>query len=335
MPGLALSPLLIALIAGGVLALILVIVGVALAAGGSGDKRRKRALTVIRGEFGRATDKDLKDARSQRAAALSKKLREQEDDKKKDKKKRAGTLRVMMLQAGLNLSPLHFWGFSIAVGGAVGAGLSLWGTGNVVAALGGIAAFFFVPKMILGHLAKGRQKTFLENFPDALDAVVRLLKAGTPIAESLSMLAKEYTGPIGEEMQMVYERQRIGVPLHEAAMEVADRIPLPEVNMFGTALTIQAQTGSSLSEILTNLSTTIRGRFRLKRKAKALAQEAVSSAMIIGALPFLVMAGMYFANNEYLMLLFTTGIGKMMFWGAMGWMSIGVFVMAQMINIKV
>lgn len=207
--------------------------------------------------------------------------------------------------------------------------------GAIPAVLAGMAGFFMLPRMILKKMAAGRQKKFLEDFPDALDAVVRLLKAGTPIAESIAMLAKEYTGPIGEEMSTMYDRQRIGVPLYEAATEVAVRIPLPEVNMFATALTIQAQTGSSLSEILTNLSSTIRGRFRLKRKAKALAQEATASAAIIGALPFLVMGGLYLSDREYIMLLFTTDMGKILFWGAMFWMSLGVITMRQMINFKV
>ncbi|HBH27099.1 MAG TPA: type II secretion protein F [Rhodospirillaceae bacterium] len=337
MPDLAtIPPLTLALIGGGGVLLLVLLITVLVLASGAQDKRRQRALTVIRGQADRSgSQKEARSAQSRRQAALSKKLKEQESEREQDKKKRAGTIKIMLLQAGLNLTPLHFWVFALLVGGLVGAVMSLLDYGPIVAGLGGVAAFFFLPRFVLSNMAKGRQKTFLENFPDALDAVVRLLKAGTPIGEAISMLSKEYTGPIGEEMGMVYDRQRIGVPLHEAAMEISERIPLTEVYMFATALTIQAQTGSSLSEILSNLSSTIRGRFRLKRKAKALAQEATASAAIIGGLPFLVMLGLYFANYDYLMLLFTTTIGKFLFWGAMCWMGIGIFVMRQMINFKV
>lgn len=331
------SPLVLILFGLCGIALIILIVAVifVLNSGEGSDARRKRALTIIRGEAKKISQSDIIEAKSRRAAALSKKLQEQEENKNKDKKKRAGTIRVLIMQAGLSLTPLHFWIFAFMCGFIIGGALYVLKFDTIISCLAGFVGFFFIPRMVLSHMAKGRQKVFLENFPDALDSVVRLLKAGTPIAEAVAMLGKEYTGPIGEEMSTIYDRQRIGVPLYEAAMEMTERLPLTEVYMFGTALTIQAQTGSSLSEILTNLSTTIRGRFRLKRKAKALAQEATASAAIIGGLPFMVMLGMYFANYDYLMLLFTTTIGKILFWCAMGWMSIGILVMRQMINFKV
>lgn len=301
----------------------------------SGSNKRKRALTVIKGEFSRASNKEEKEAKSKRQAALAQKLKDQEEDKEQDKKKKANTIRMLMQRAGLTFTQHHFWMFAVLSGVVVGGVLFLVGFSNIKCLLAALAAFFFIPRIVLNRMAASRQKNFLENFPDALDSVVRLLKAGTPISEAIAMLSKEYTGPIGEEMSTIYDRQKIGVPLYEAATEAVSRIPLPEMNMFATALTIQAQTGSSLSTILSSLSETIRGRFRLKRKVRALAQEAVASAGIIAALPFLVMIGLYFSNKEYIMLLFTDSFGKILFWGAMSWMACGVFVMKQMINMKV
>ena len=126
----------------------------------------------------------------------------------------------------------------------------------------------------------------------------------------LKWYAREFTGPMGEEMERIYDQQKIGVPLPEAVLEAAKRMPLTEMQMFATAIAIQTQTGSSLSEVLQNLAAVIRSRFALARKVKALSQEAKSSAAIIGALPVVVAGGMYFINREYIEVLFTDPTGK-------------------------
>ena len=202
----------------------------------------------------------------------------------------------------------------------------------VAAVIIGLLGF---PRFVLKRITAKRQKTFLEEFPDALEATVRLLKAGMPVSEAISMIAREFEGPVGEEMDRIYDKQKIGVPLHEAAVEATRRMPLTEMQMFATGLSIQAQTGSSLSEVLMNLSGVIRARFRLKRKIKALSSEAVASASIIGALPVLVATGMYFTNYEYIEVLFTTGTGKFLLTISVGMMAFGIFVMKQMINFKI
>lgn len=156
-----------------------------------------------------------------------------------------------------------------------------------------------------------------------------------PVSEAVSMISREFEGPVGEEMSRIYDKQKIGVPLHEAALEATKRMPLPEMQMFATGLAIQAQTGSSLSEVLMNLSNVIRARFRLKRKIKALSSEAIASAGIIASLPVLVATGMYFTNYEYISVLFTDSFGKILLTGAIVWMGIGVFMMKAMINFKI
>ena len=118
-------------------------------------------------------------------------------------------------------------------------------------------------------------------------------------------------------------------------MRAAERMPITEMQMFATGIMIQQQTGSSLSEILTNMARVIRARFRLKRKVQALSSEAKASAMIIGCLPVVVCLGLYAINPGYMELLFITPKGKVFLWGAIGWMSIGVLIMRQMINFKI
>jgi tight adherence protein B len=155
------------------------------------------------------------------------------------------------------------------------------------------------------------------------------------MSEAIAMASREFTGPLREEMTRIYENQKIGIPLGEAALQTARRVPLTEVHMFATALQIQSETGSSLSEVLTNLSNVIRARYRLKRKVRALSSEAKSSAASIAALPVLVTLGLYAARPEYISILFVLPKGKVMLAGACVWMSFGVLMMRQMINFRV
>ena len=129
--------------------------------------------------------------------------------------------------------------------------------------------------------------------------------------------------------------KKIGIPIHEAAKEATLRMPITEMNMFATGLAIQAQTGSSLSEVLRNLAGVIRARFKLKRKIKALSSEAIASASIIGSLPILLSLGMYFANREYIMILFESTTGNILLAFAVFWMLCGIVVMKIMINFKI
>jgi tight adherence protein B len=197
------------------------------------------------------------------------------------------------------------------------------------------AAFLGGPRFILRNMSARRQKKFLEEMPDALDGCVRLLQAGMPITEAIAMASRDFQGPLREEMLMIYDNQKIGVPLGQAALETAKRVPLTEVHMFATALQIQSETGSSLSEVLANLSSVIRARFRLRRKVQALSSEAKASAAIIGALPPLVATGLYLASPNYMEPLFHTAKGHwyLVFCGM--WMSCGILIMKQMINFKI
>jgi tight adherence protein B len=195
--------------------------------------------------------------------------------------------------------------------------------------------FLGVPRLFIKWKAYRRQKKFIAEFADALDGMVRLLQAGMPMSEAIAMGSREFSGPIKEEMLRVHDNQRVGVPLGEAALIMAQRIPLPEVHMFAAALQIQSETGSSLSEVLSNLAAVIRSRFRLRRKVKALSSEAMSSAAIIAALPIVVTLGLYFVRPEYVGILFTLPKGKILLTAAGVWMSLGMLMMRQMINFRI
>lgn len=326
------SPLVIILI----LVIVIIVVGIVIAVMMNSEAEKKRkAMSVITGHADENSSKvSDKDEQNKRRAEIAKKLKDAKDgDNDKDKKKVSTSL--MLARAGLGISSKQYWIFSVISMVLLLLLGKMMNAGPFLMFLLGVIGLFGLPRFIVRHKTLKRQKNFLEEFPDALEAMVRLLKAGMPVAEAISMISREFEGPVGEEMMRVYDKQKIGIPLHEAALEATHRMPLTEMQMFATGLSIQAQTGSSLSEVLMNLSGVIRARFRLKRKIKALSAEAIASASIIGALPILVSLGLWFVNPEYIEILFTDSFGKLLLAGAVVWMCIGIFVMKLMINFKV
>ena len=323
-------PLYIALI---ILVVVSGIGGMALLMRATGDKARQKQMSVITGRGTLRNNVSDNDMRDKRRAEMARKLKDSASDE--EKKKDKVTIKDRLIYAGLDMPVAHYW-----IGAAISAVVFL--LLSLAMGLTPIAHFFMLvigflgfPRFVLGRMTAKRQKKFLEDFADALESMVRLLKAGMPVGEAIAMVSREFTGPVGEEMSRVYESQRIGVPMGEAVLAAAKRIPLPEMQMFATGIIIQQQTGASLSEVLLNLAALIRARFRLKRKVQALSAEAKASAGIIGALPVFVSAGLYFINPDYIGLLFTTPTGKILISVAVGWMLIGIIVMRQMINFKV
>jgi len=318
----------------GILVICLVILGMTAAIiVNNANTKKQRALAVIRGQsFGDAQPGTARDEQERRRAEIAKKLKEKTDGE--DKKKKA-TIAAMLEQAGLSVSVRKFWLFSLLFAILCGGGAALAGMSPLVACFLFITGLLGVPRMFVKNRIKRRQKKFLMEFADALEAMVRLLKAGMPITEAIAMAAREFEGPVSEEMTRIYEAQKVGISLPEAALSAARRMPITEMQMFATGLAIQSQTGSSLSEVLLNLAKVIRARFRLKRKVQALSAEAKASAMIIGSLPFLIGSGLYFINPEYMDPLFFSTTGRFLMAASAVWMGMGIFVMKAMINFKV
>ena len=296
-------------------------------------KKKQHIQATILGQSANQPSKQKEQAA--KSAEMARKLKEASTDyKNKDPKKI--TLPVLIKQAGYDTSVFRYWIYAALFAGIVGFCLfTLTNFSKVVVLLFTLTAFLGLPRLYLKWKAKRRQKAFLEEFADALDAMGRLLKAGMPVTEAIAMAGREYQGPIGDEMSQIYENQKIGISLSDAVLDSAMRMPITEMQMFATAIGIQSETGSSLSEVLDNLSQVIRARFRLRRKVIALSQEAKSSAAIIGALPLLVGGGMNLIQPEYTGILFEEPVGRALLWGCGIWMFFGVLVMRQMINFKV
>ena len=311
--------------------LVIVITGMALMASQQAEQRA-RAARVVSGTAETNSRKSSGDSRDKRRAELAKKLNEGSGD---EAESRTGVIRQKMREAGLAPDLRKYWIATLLLA-ALTAGIAYFsGFSLFVTMMAGLIGFFGLPRLILRMLAKRRQKKFLEEFADALESVVRLLKAGMPVSEAIAMIGREFSGPVGEEMAYVYDQQRVGISLPDAVISAATRMPLTEMQMFATGVAIQQQTGASLSEVLQNLAGVIRSRHKLKRKVEAITSEAKASATIIGILPLVVAGGLYALNPEYMRVLFTTPLGKLYLTGAAIWMGIGILIMRQMINFKV
>src|SRR3954462_4539598 len=263
--------------------------------------------------------------------------REQVEDTLKDldlkqKKSKNPPLPIKIEQAGLTWSKNRF--LLTAAGLGLFAFLGVWIMSGlpVPAAAAGFAAGFGLPLWMLSFLKGRREKKFLAGFPDAVDVIVRGIKAGLPLADSLKIIAAEAQEPIRGEFKTIIETQTIGMPLGDACAKLYERMPLAEANFFGIVISIQQKAGGNLSEALGNLSRVLRDRKKMKAKIQAMSMEAKASASIIAALPFAVMILVYISSPNYIELLWTHPTGRLMMACCAAWMSVGVFVMKKMIN---
>ncbi len=242
-------------------------------------------------------------------------------------------LGVRLSQAGLDWTPQKFWIVSAVVAGVLFAAAMFVGGGLLGAAGLAFAGGFGLPRWALGFLKKRRETKFLAALPDAVDVIVRGIKAGLPLFESIKVVAADSPGAAARRVPgQIIETQAIGMPLGEACSRLYDRMPLPEANFFGIVISIQQKSGGNLSEALGNLSKVLRDRKKMKEKIQAMSMEAKASAGIIGSLPPIVMFLVYLTTPHYISLLWTHPTGQLMLVGCVVWMSIGIMVMKKMIN---
>ena len=237
-----------------------------------------------------------------------------------------------LMQAGLNWSAQKFMVVS-GILAAVAFGLTMLFGGSLLAAAGlAFAAGFGLPRWGLSYLKKRREQNFLKSLPDAVDVIVRGIKAGLPLFESIKVVATDAPEPLRGEFLAIIETQAIGMPLGEACARLYDRMPVPEANFFGIVIAIQQKSGGNLSEALGNLSKVLRDRKKMAEKIQAMSMEAKASAGIIGSLPPIVMLLVSLSTPQYISLLWTHPTGQLMLVGCAIWMTIGILVMKKMIN---
>ena len=191
------------------------------------------------------------------------------------------------------------------------------------------------PHFITGKLIVRRVTKFTSSFPDAIELMVRGLRSGLPITETLGVVASEIPGPVGIEFRMVSDKMKIGRTMEAALQDTADRLGTPEFQFFVITLAIQRETGGNLAETLSNLADVLRKRAQMKLKIRAMSSESKASAWIVGSLPFVVFTLVWFINPHYMSGFFADQRLMVAGIGGLVWMSIGAFIMAKMVNFEI
>jgi tight adherence protein B len=258
-----------------------------------------------------------------------------EIESKNAEKQQKINMRQRLLLAGLaNVSVRNFYIFCAIIGAATAVICLVSGQSIFVNVLATLTVAVGVPRWVLGFMRRRREKAFTEEFANAIDVIVRSVKAGLPTNEAMRIVAREVPDPVGAEFTMLCEGLRLGVTLEQGVKKMYESMPTPEVAFFGIVMTIQQKSGGNLSEALGNLSNVLRDRKRLIGKIKAMSSEAKASAGIIGSLPPAVAFLVYLTTPDYIMMLFNERLGNIMLLGCAIWMGSGIMVMRKMINFK-
>ncbi|OKP76101.1 pilus assembly protein [Ensifer adhaerens] len=302
----------------------------------------KKAEGRVRKISAAETDRAKMKAARDRVSELSKRRKSVQDSLKELEKKQqersakaTPSMKVRLTQADLSISIGRFYLFSALFGFFAFLVVLILGAGLPIAVGFGMIAGLGLPRWFIGYLVKRRCKKFLEEFPNALEVMVRSIKSGLPLNDALRLIAADGQEPVKTEFRRVVESQQVGLSVTEACARMVNSIPLPEVNFFAIVIAIQAQAGGNLSEALGNLSRVLRERRKMRAKVSAMSMEAKASACIIGALPFIVTLLVYLTSPAYMMVLFTDPRGHLIIGAGLFWMSIGIWVMRNMINFDI
>ncbi|QPC86555.1 pilus assembly protein [Mesorhizobium sp. NBSH29] len=299
----------------------------------------KRLATVRRSDTERANVKASRD----KVAEVAKRRKGVEDtlkeldnkQKAKDRNIKKPPLRIQLRQAGMRTTVRRFYIYS-AISGLVVTFLAfVFGAPLIVLPGALLAGSVGLPRWVISFWRGRRVKAFLEEFPNALDVIIRAVKSGLPLNDGIKLISTDSAEPVRSEFRRIVEAQQVGMSIPEAAMRMGETMPCPEAGFFGIVIQIQQQAGGNLAEALGNLSRVLRDRKKMKAKIQALSMEAKASAAIIGALPFLVGFLVFLTSPAYIMPLFTTSTGNMILGCSLVWMSMGIMVMRKMMNFEV
>ncbi|MBX7496689.1 type II secretion system F family protein [Qipengyuania sp. 6B39] len=318
----------VVLLAMGILALLAI--GYTLVAGPDAGKASQRRLEQLRYRHSESTDAKVE---SQLKKAIA--SRKPKRHVVAGSGSRVEALAVRLDRTGKNWTLTQYTYTSIGIGLAVALLLFLR-SGSLPLSFGvGVLFGAGLPHFIVGRQIKKRTAKFNAKFPDAIELLVRGLRSGLPVTETLAVVSAEIDGPVGVEFKGIVERIKIGKTMEDSLQDTADRLGIPEFNFFCITLAIQRETGGNLAETLSNLADVLRKRAQMKLKIKAMSSESKASAYIVGALPFIVFTLIWWINPTYIGGFFeddrliVTGLGGLV------WMSIGGFIMAKMVNFEI
>jgi tight adherence protein B len=327
----------------GSLTTLLAVIGLAsLSAGGlayallygriQSENTAEKRLEFIQGKAKTAPSGRTQDP-TRRRKSVQDTLKELEDAQRaKAKQSKSPPLATRITQAGLTWTKRTFWIVSIIIGLIFLAVSYVVGAPIYLAAALGVVGFFGVPRWYVNFRRKRRIRKFVDEFANAIDVIVRGVKAGLPLNDCIKIIANEAAEPVKSEFRQISETQALGLTLADAVGRLPDRVPTPEANFFAIVIAIQQRAGGNLAEALGNLSRVLRERKKMKGKIGAMAMEAKASAYIIGALPGTVMVLVSLTSPSYIALLFTDPIGHLILVASVLWMGTGILVMRKMIH---
>lgn len=314
--------------------LMVVLVGLAISSAGSRRRVGKRVDAMV--QRSRPAQSDAR----QQPASLRQKTSESGiptiDRLVKVVLPRPELLRQRLHQAGLDATVINYLVVCGATTLIVAAVVTLVaGLSPLLGVLIGIVVGIGVPHFVVGSMIGRRRGRFVALFPEAIDLMVRGLKSGLPITESIKTVSTEIADPVGGEFKRVVEQLALGKPLEEAMWLAAQRLDSPEFRFFVVSLSVQRETGGNLAETLENLADILRKRRQMKLKVRALSSEARASALILGAMPFIMFALIYVVNPRYMSTLFSDPRGNIMLGAGLVWLFIGFATMAKMVRFEV
>jgi len=304
--------------------------GFALVPSAMGGSRAKKRMKQFQGNVRVNRQENLATrSRDQRRRSVQQALKAQTDEL--NAKKRV-TLPQLLFQAGMTITPGAFIRNSIIAGGVIFVLLVVAQVPFYFAAVIAGAAAYLGPRFWVSRKRSRYQDKFLDELPNAVEAIVRGVKTGLPLNDSIRVVAKDAKEPVRSEFARVLDQQAFGMSMTEAVQVLLQRVPLAEVNFFVVVISVQQQAGGNLSEALSNLSRVLRNRKKMKAKVKALSSEAKASAGIIGSLPFVVGTLVSIVSPAYLGPLFTTDLGHVWLGVAAGMLTLGITVMKRMVK---
>jgi len=308
----------------------MLVLGYSAIAGSGASKSQKRRMQALRYRHSESVDAKV-DAQFKRAVAA----RKPKSFKVAGSGSRSEALAVRLNRTGKGWSVSQYlyasgglaMGIAVVIFALSRAPLLSLGVGLLIGA--------GLPHMVVGYLINKRTNNFITKFPDGIELLVRGLRSGLPVTETLGIVATEVPGPVGYEFKTVIDRIKVGKTMEDALQDTADKLGIAEFNFFTITLAIQRETGGNLAETLSNLAEVLRKRAQMKLKIRAMSSESKASAYIVGSLPFLVFGAIFSINPDYMSGFFQDDRLIVAGLGAGVWMGMGVLMMAKMVNFEI
>ncbi|UAB79116.1 type II secretion system F family protein [Erythrobacter sp. SCSIO 43205] len=309
---------------------LVIVGGYTLLSGPSMGKAQKRRLEAVRFRYSDSADAKMESQLKKAIAA-----RKPKAHKVAGAGSRVEALEMRLDRTGKGWSLSSYIYASLGLVLAIGVVVFLQSRSLPMSLGVGLVIGLGLPHMVVGYFIKRRTNEFVSKFPDGIELLVRGLRSGLPVAETLQVVAEEIPGPVGLEFKGIVERIKIGKTMEDSLQETGDKLGIPEFNFFTITLAIQRETGGNLAETLSNLADVLRKRSQMKLKIKAMSSESKASAYIVGSLPFIVFGLIYWISPDYLGQFFVDDRLIVAGLGGLVWMSIGAFIMAKMVSFEI